>query len=112
MEWIAKYWIEWLLGILASGMAAGYAWIRRRMKRQSMQQSAIEEGVRSLLHDRLYQAYHHYSELGYCPIRDKKNIEYLYLPYHNLGGNGTGTHMYEQIMRMPTEITPPKEGLS
>ena len=41
--------------------------------------------------------------LGFCPLGDKKNIEYLFRPYAALGGNGTGKQAYDDIMNLPTE---------
>ena len=104
-----KYWVEWGFGLILAGLGGGFAWLKKRIKAQSVEQDAVVEGVKAILHDRLYQAYRYYAGLGFCPIEDKKNIEYIYTPYHNLGGNGTGTHIYEQLMDMPTE--PVQSGL-
>ena len=32
-----------------------------------------------------------------------KNIEYLYNAYHALGGNGTGTELYQRVQKLPLE---------
>lgn len=82
------------------------AWVWRKLKAQIAEQAAMEEGVKAILHDRIYQAHRFYISQGFCPLEDKKNIEYLYQPYKRLGGNGTGKRAYEEIMDLPTE---PKE---
>lgn len=64
----------------------------------------LTEGVRSLLRDRLVQAYNHtVHQKGYCPIYEKENITDMYQQYHKLGGNGTVTQLYEEIMELPTQ---------
>lgn len=31
-----------------------------------------------------------------------EEVEHVYIAYHGLGGNGTGTKLYEEIMVLPT----------
>ena len=31
-----------------------------------------------------------------------EEVEHVYIAYHGLGGNGTGTKLYEEIMALPT----------
>lgn len=108
-DWILQYWAEWAFGLVAAGLGGCFAWLKKRIKAQGKEQDAVVEGVKAILHDRLYQAYRYYADLGYCPIEDKKNVEYIYKPYHNLGGNGTGTHIFETLMDMSTEPPHNKE---
>lgn len=107
MEWIENYGPQLLYWALTGVVGAFAVWVWRKIKSQKVEQDAIEEGVKAILHDRIYQAHHYYIERGYCPLDDKKNIEYLYRPYARLGGNGTGKQAYEEIMGLPTE--PEKE---
>lgn len=68
---------------------------------------STEAGLRSLLRDRLIQSYNHnVYERKYCPIYEKENVTDMYNQYHNLGGNGTVTKLYHELMELPTE---PKE---
>lgn len=61
----------------------------------------IEDGVDAILHDRIYQSCHHYLKLGYIDTSGLKNLEYLYKSYHALGGNGTGTELYNRAKALP-----------
>lgn len=88
--------IAWLLKLLFS-----------RQKKQQMQQEAIIEGMLALMHDRIFSIYAECSKKEYATVEDIRNLEYLYRPYHALGGNGTGTELYERVMKMPTE--PPQK---
>ena len=62
---------------------------------------AIKEGLLAILHDRLYQACTYYITLGYIDTVGLKNIEYIYKAYHPLGGNGTGTELYNRAKALP-----------
>ena len=37
-EWIAKYWIQWLFGIVTSILAAGYAKLSKKFKENKEEQ--------------------------------------------------------------------------
>ena len=51
--------------------------------------------------DRVYHAFTHYIEKGCISTSGLKNIEYLYTSYHALGGNGTGTELYNRAKALP-----------
>ena len=38
--------------------------------------------------------------LNAMTIEDMKDFEYLYNAYHALGGNGTGTEIYERVKNL------------
>lgn len=105
-EFIMKYWLEIVFGTALSGLSGLYIRLKAKLKRQKI----IEAAILALLHDRLYQACNFYLERGYCSVDDKKNIEYMYKPYRELGGNGTAEHMYKQCQDLPIK-SPPKGGV-
>lgn len=98
-DFILKYWLEIIFGAAVSALSCGYARLRARMKRQK----SIERGILALLHDRLYQACSGYLEAGRCEIDGKKNLEYMFLPYKELGGKGTAEAMYRQCLELPAK---------
>lgn len=91
-EFFARYWLEALCGLLASGLALAF----QRLV-------AIRHGVKALLRDRIVQAYAYYTDRGYCPIYARDTIEELYLQYHRLGGNGTVTKLHDRLCALPTK---------
>lgn len=97
MQFITEYWIEWLFGLVTAALAAGYRNLSKKYKAQKVRSQAVEEGVLALLHDRLYQACTHYIQDGKIDVDALKNVEYLYKAYHALGGNGTGTELYNRV---------------
>lgn len=80
-----------------------YGYIIRRIKRSDVKNKAIALGIQAILRDRIIQAYNHYHDQGYCPIYARENIENMYNQYHNLGGNGTITDLYNELRKLPTE---------
>lgn len=74
---------------------------------QTKQQKDIKDGLLALMHDRIFAIYAECEQKHYASVEEIRNLEYLYLPYHALGGNGTGTELYDRVKKMPTE--PPKE---
>lgn len=101
-ETILKYWIQWACGLMALSITALAAWVRREFKKRRQRDDALTEGVKAILHDRLWQAHKFYMAQGFCPLEDKKNIEYLFKPYAGLGGNGTGENAYNDMQELPT----------
>lgn len=109
-----------ILWVITGGLGTFCAWVCRRLKAQKNEQEAIKkeqeavqvafrDGLQAILHDRIYQAHRYYTQLGFCPLNDKKNMEYLFRPYAALGGNGTGKQAFEDIMNLPTEAVGGKE---
>ena len=90
---IAQWWLQWLLGVLAAGLAAG---LRLLWKRQR----ATERGIQALLRDRLIQAYYHYEERGSISLHGLEAVESMYAEYHNLGGNGSVTKLVNAMRQM------------
>ena len=60
LEFIVKYWAQWLFGIVAAGLTAAYRNLSKKIKAQKEENKAIKNGLLAILHDRLYQACTHY----------------------------------------------------
>lgn len=96
-DWILKYWVQWLFGIMGAGVISGFAYFKKRMGRQK----ALEKGVKAILHDRLFQGCHYYTKQGWIGYDDLRNMQYIYEAYHGLDGNGTGTTAFSDINKLP-----------
>lgn len=57
----------------------------------------------AILHDKLYTKCNEYITRGYATVDEINNLRYLYDSYHDLGGNGTGTKLYERVLNLPTK---------
>jgi hypothetical protein len=93
-----------LAAALIAGVAAALRFIFKRQRAAGERQQALEEGVKALLHDRIYKSYAECFQKGYADVDDIRNLEYLYRPYHALNGNGTGTELYERVKKMPGNL--------
>jgi hypothetical protein len=93
-------WINAAFGTIAAAFVAGMSAAIKQLRRK---QKATEDGLQALLHDRIFSIYSDCYQKGYASIDDIRNLDYLYQPYHALGGNGTGTELYERVKKMPAE---------
>lgn len=76
--------------------AGGYRRLAKRVKEQEEERKAIKAGLLAILHDRLYAECSRYIAQGSIDTDGLRNLEYLYRSYHALGGNGTGTELYNR----------------
>lgn len=102
-EWVIKYWVEVLFGLITTGLIAGYKRLYSKISEKTKEQDAIKLGIQALLRDRIIQSYNHYQDKGFCPIYALENVNALYKQYHALGGNGTVTELVERLKDMPSE---------
>lgn len=71
------------------------------LKRQQIYESALL----AIMYDRLFQACQQHLERGNISTPELKNLEHLYTNYHQLGGNGTGTELYNRCLDLPLKET-------
>jgi len=100
-DWLIQYWMGVLFGILTGVMGWAFNRLKRRQKTQATEQAAVKDGILALLHSEIYRGYAECEQKGYATVDDIKNLEFLYLPYHTLGGNSTGTELFERVKKMP-----------
>ncbi len=101
-DWVTKYWIEWLFGLVAAGVIAYVRYLSRQIKREKAEQKALRDGMRSLLKRQIILDCEKAISEGYCPVATKETIEDMYKSYHALGGNGTVTELKTQMMQLST----------
>ena len=102
IEFIVKYWVQALFGLIISGLGALFAWLRKKFK----EQNAVKNGVQCILRNDIIQIHDKHMEREFIPIYALDNVIKMYDAYHELGGNGTVTKLIEELKELPTE--PPK----
>lgn len=102
MESLFERGLNLLFGLLSAGIMAMIVNLNSRLKVRAREQDAIKDGMQAILRDRIIQAYNHYAEKGFCPIYARDNVAHMYEAYHNLGGNGTITELYEKLLHLPS----------
>lgn len=93
IEFIIKYWLEFLLISLTTSLSCVLK-----------QYGGIKKGMISLLKNEIIRTYAKYTKLGYCPSYMKENIEEMYDSYNKLGGKGMITAMVNDIYKLPSEV--------
>lgn len=104
---VQSNWLEWLFAALSFVLTGLYHDVRKRLSAEQEKNTAIAEGVQSLLRESIVQNYNKYQEREFCPIYAKESIKRVYEAYHNLGGNDVATKLYNTLLAMPEE--PDKE---
>ena len=84
-----------LLGITLSN--------RRAEKEKAEEENELfKSALRALLRSELMRTHHRAVRDGHASTVDKDVMERTYQSYHRLGGNGTATNLYEEMMALPT----------
>ena len=97
-DWIEKYWIEWIFGILCAVWSLS-AWL----KKQKEEQDALKNGIRALLQRQISEDGNLYCRQKHCSIEQKNTFLCMYASYHALGGNGAMTNLRDRVMALPNE---------
>ena len=100
-EFVAKYWLEFVFGIIVAALTAGYAKISARVKEANIRNQVIENGVRDILRMQILDTYERCKVAGTITVSRKDAIDSAYASYHALGGNGTITQVHNELMEMP-----------
>lgn len=100
-EWICKYWLEALFGLVLTGIGIAQRKLSKRMKDEKNRNQAIENGVRDMLRLTILDNYERCKMAGKISVSRKDAIDSAYKSYHALGGNGTITQIHNEIMEMP-----------
>lgn len=96
IDFIAKYWVEFILTLITSGSAYVLKKVYSDFKKEKTEQNILKEGMVALLHNSLFRNCEQYIAKGEITVNELDNLETLYKSYHALGGNGTGTALYER----------------
>lgn len=62
---------------------------------------AERDGIQCLLRAEIIKQHEKYEGQGFCPLYVKESIKKEYDSYHDLGGNGIATRLYEDILKLP-----------
>lgn len=94
-----------ILTVLATVFASTGFWAlisniyQSRSKHKTLEQRALL----GLLHERIYERCEEYIARGSVSREEYETLESLYKPYADLGGNGTGARLWQEVNRLPIE---------
>ena len=100
-DFIAKYWLEVVFGLIVTALTAGVTKLNKRQKEEKERNQAIENGVRDILRMQILDTYERCKAAGTISVSRKDAIDSAYNSYHALGGNGTITQVHNELMGMP-----------
>jgi hypothetical protein len=93
-EFVARYGLEVLLTGVTTVLSGACVYIYRQFK-------AIKLGMQASLRDSIITKYDKYMDRKWIPIYAMDNVEAMYKQYHALGGNGTITDLYKELLELP-----------
>lgn len=90
-----------LTAILSTSVGVVVTTVVARAKVGGKRYKAVQDGLRSLCRAEIIRQHEKYTERGYCPIYAKDAVRKTYEAYHELGGNGVITDLYNDIIALP-----------
>lgn len=99
LSFIAKWWIEWALGIIAAALICYVRGVKKK-------QDALKAGLQALLRAEIVRSYDKYSERGSITLHGLEAVDLMYKSYHALGGNGTITKLMDDMRELPVLMQP------
>lgn len=95
---------EIVLAIIVSvfGSTGFWALITAVWQSKTKKKSAESRMLRGLAHDRICELGSRYLKQGYVSKDQYENLhDYLFIPYRDLGGNGTAEKIIGDVQRLP-----------
>lgn len=87
-----------VIGALSASLREARRRERERDARKDAEHTALCDGMREEMRARLYEMHRRYVVEGEpMPYDEKERADSVYAVYHALGGNGTGTHIHDEL---------------
>lgn len=98
----------WVLAPVCSALVTALVAVgkinKAKASAKTARDEALEKGVRALLRQQLINYHKEYVASGKpCPVRIKEQATAVHDAYTELGGNGTGTQLWHEIMEAHVE---------
>lgn len=98
MEQVTPYLLGWLIPTVLAAVA-GY--LSGKARQISSQEKAMERGIRCLLRGEITRAYQrHILDGKPMTLECRRQLDEFWHAYHELGGNGTGESMYDELCEL------------
>ena len=109
VEYIVKYWIQWVLGLVTTGLAVVCGRLSKKLKKEQKKNQAIENGLKGILRLQIIDTYDKCTESGNKITLSRKDaIGEVYRSYVELCDNqeevdDTIKQLYDEIVHMPLD---------
>ena len=97
---------EIIVAIVAAIFASTGFWtfINNVYANKRERESVERKALKGLLHNELMKKCDEFVKQGFINVQDYEDLnEYIYLPYRDLGGNGTGERAWQELNKLPLE---------
>lgn len=98
MDWLTV--LNTALTIILTSLCGYITWY---LQKKFSDKSATAEALKVLLRKELRELYNEANSRGFVTTDELDEYTKLYEAYHNLGGNGTGTILYNAFSRLPVK---------
>lgn len=102
MKLVEAYLIQVFSVVLNIVLLYGFRKYTERQRKTELKQQAIENGLRSLLRDRIVQSCVKYTKQGNVPLDELENVTGMFEAYKGLDGNGAAEAIYKRFLNLPT----------
>lgn len=94
------FWVQMIVTVVGSVLASSGLWTL--VQKRSEKKDAKTELLIGIAHDRIMFLASSYIARGYITKDEYENLYmYLYSPYKKAGGNGSATHIMNQVDKLP-----------
>lgn len=100
LDFLKEYWLGVLLTCITSVTTAYVRKTFKDFKKFFTDLNIVKQGLVALLHNSLFKNCTEYINRGEISTSELDNLEEIYNSYHALGGNGTGTALYERCKNL------------
>lgn len=93
-------WLQFISTIICSIIASSGLWaiVDKRLSKNNIQTKMLL----GLGHDRIMWLGKHYIDRGWITSDEYENLhDYLYLPYKEMGGNGSAERIMKEVEKLP-----------
>lgn len=90
-----------ITSVVSFFLGGGLSFLLTKGKKVVKKEKAERDGMRELLRCKLIDYHDKYTQRGYCPLYIKEAATRSYAAYHELGGNGVITGLYNELMELP-----------
>lgn len=98
-------WLKMALTVAASVLASSGFWAYLQHKSES--KDVRSQMLIGLAHDRITHLGLNYIERGWITKDEYENLhDYLYVPYHKMGGNGSAERIMKEVANLPLRNSP------
>lgn len=102
-DFVVRYWLEFVFGLIVAGLSAAYAHLAKRFKAEKKKNEAIENGLRGILRIQILDTYDRcLADGGRISVSRKDAVVSIYQSYCALGDSVDDTikQLYEEIVHM------------